>query len=73
MIGTASRKEKRAASSRARPRARPDYAASLAPGGLTGVRIGVPRKGLFGQSAPADRLAEAKPPSSIWLKKAAIE
>jgi amidase len=40
-------------------RARPDYAASLAPGGLTGMRIGVPRKGLFGQSAPADRLAEA--------------
>ncbi|MDQ2970412.1 MAG: amidase [Acidobacteriota bacterium] len=40
-------------------RSRPDYAASLVSGRLAGVRIGVPRKGLFGQSAPADRLAEA--------------
>lgn len=37
----------------------PDYSRALSPGDLTGARIGVPRKGLFGQSAPADRLVEA--------------
>jgi amidase len=37
----------------------PAYSRALSPGDLAGVRIGVPRKGLFGQSAPADRLVEA--------------
>jgi amidase len=36
-----------------------DYAKFLDPKGLEGARIGVPRKGLYGQSAPADRLVEA--------------
>ncbi len=37
----------------------PDFSRSLGEVGLQGLRIGVPRKGLFGQSASADRLAEA--------------
>ena len=37
----------------------PDYTRFLDPGGLRGARIGIPRKGLFGQSPAADRLAEA--------------
>ena len=37
---------------------RPDYTKFLDPQGLRGARIGIPRKGLFGQSAPADRIAE---------------
>jgi amidase len=36
-----------------------DYTQALKPGGLMGLRVGVPRKGLFGGSPPADRLAEA--------------
>ena len=36
-----------------------DYTKFLDPKGLEGARIGVPRKGLYGQSAPADRLVEA--------------
>lgn len=36
-----------------------DYTKSLDPKGLHGMRIGIPRKGLYGQSAPADRLVEA--------------
>ncbi len=36
-----------------------DYTKSLDPKGLEGVRIGVPRKKLFGSSPPADRLVEA--------------
>jgi amidase len=36
-----------------------DYTTFLDPKGLQGARIGVPRKGLYGQSAPADRLVEA--------------
>ncbi|MEO8432571.1 MAG: amidase [Acidobacteriota bacterium] len=39
-------------------KAKADYAV-FAPGDLAGVRIGVPRKGLFGQSGTADRLVEA--------------
>jgi amidase len=38
---------------------KPDYTKFLDPKGLEGARIGVPRKGLYGQSAPADRLVEA--------------
>lgn len=38
---------------------KPDYSKFLDPKGLEGARIGVPRKGLYGQSAPADRLVEA--------------
>jgi amidase len=36
-----------------------DYSKFLDPGALKGARIGVPRKGLYGQSPAADRLAEA--------------
>lgn len=36
-----------------------DYTRFLDPAGLKGARIGVPRKGLFGQSVHADKLAEA--------------
>jgi amidase len=36
-----------------------DYTQALDPNGLKGARIGIPRKGLFGQSVLADRLAEA--------------
>ena len=36
-----------------------DYTKFLDPKGLEGARIGVPRKGLYGQSAAADRLVEA--------------
>ncbi len=36
-----------------------DVAKALAGGRLEGMRIGVPRKGLFGQSPPADRLVDA--------------
>jgi amidase len=36
-----------------------DYTKFLDPKGLAGARIGIPRKGLYGQSAPADRLVEA--------------
>ncbi len=36
-----------------------DYTKYLDPKGLEGMRIGVPRKKLFGQSAAADRLVEA--------------
>jgi len=36
-----------------------DYTRFLDPSGLKGARIGVPRKGLFGQSPAADRLVEA--------------
>ncbi|HEY3204899.1 MAG TPA: amidase [Thermoanaerobaculia bacterium] len=36
-----------------------DYAATLDPKGLAGARIGVPRKGLFGQNPAADRVVEA--------------
>jgi amidase len=36
-----------------------DYTTFLDPKGLEGARIGVPRKGLYGQNAPADRLVEA--------------
>ena len=36
-----------------------DYTRFLDPNGLKGARIGVPRKGLFGQSPAADRLVEA--------------
>jgi amidase len=35
-----------------------DYTKSLGQG-IEGLRIGVPRKKLYGQSAPADRLVEA--------------
>ena len=38
---------------------KPDYTKFLDPKGLEGARIGVPRKGLYGQNAAADRLAEA--------------
>jgi amidase len=38
---------------------KPDYMKFLDPKGLEGARIGVPRKGLYGQSASADRLVEA--------------
>ena len=38
---------------------KPDYTVFLDPKGLEGARIGVARKGLFGQNAPADRLVEA--------------
>jgi amidase len=38
---------------------KPDYSKFLDPKGLEGARIGVPRKGLYGQNAPADRLVEA--------------
>jgi len=34
------------------------YAKSLDPRGLEGARIGVPRKGLYGQNAAADRIVE---------------
>ncbi|MDQ2870971.1 MAG: amidase [Acidobacteriota bacterium] len=37
----------------------PDFSRSVGSGGLQGLRIGVPRKGLFGQSVSADRLVEA--------------
>ncbi len=37
----------------------PDFSRSMGAAGLQGVRLGVPRKGLFGQSASADRLVEA--------------
>ena len=40
-------------------RSHPDYAKFLQAGSLSGLRIGVPRKGLFGQNAHADRLVEA--------------
>ncbi len=40
-------------------RVEPDYTKFLDPRGLQGARIGVPRKGLFGQSPAADRIAEA--------------
>jgi amidase len=36
-----------------------DYTKFLDPNGLRGARIGIPRKGLYGQSVAADRLAEA--------------
>ncbi|HKD12206.1 MAG TPA: amidase [Thermoanaerobaculia bacterium] len=36
-----------------------DYTKFLDPKGLQGARIGVPRKGLYGQSPTADRIAEA--------------
>jgi amidase len=36
-----------------------DYTKSLDPKGLQGIRIGVPRKVLFGQSPAADRIVEA--------------
>jgi amidase len=36
-----------------------DYAKALDPGGLKGVRIGVPRKFFFGQNGPADRVTDA--------------
>lgn len=36
-----------------------DYTKFLDPGALKGARIGVPRKGLYGQSPAADRVAEA--------------
>ena len=36
-----------------------DYTKFLDPGALKGARIGVPRKGLYGQSPHADRVAEA--------------
>jgi amidase len=36
-----------------------DYTKFLDPKGLEGARIGVPRKGLFGQSPAADRIVEA--------------
>ncbi|MEP6768827.1 MAG: amidase [Acidobacteriota bacterium] len=37
----------------------PDFTRSLPEGGLQGLRLGVPRKGLFGQSVQADRLVDA--------------
>jgi len=40
-------------------RAAPDYRKFLDPKGLSGMRLGVPRKGYFGQSPPADRIIEA--------------
>ena len=36
-----------------------DYATFLDPKGLQGARLGIPRKGLFGQSPAADRIVEA--------------
>jgi amidase len=36
-----------------------DYTAFLDPKGLQGARLGIPRKGLFGQSPAADRIVEA--------------
>jgi amidase len=36
-----------------------DYSAFLDPKGLQGARLGIPRKGLFGQSPAADRIVEA--------------
>ncbi|MGH9366215.1 MAG: amidase [Thermoanaerobaculia bacterium] len=40
-------------------RASPDYAKFLDPKGLAGARLGIPRKGLFGQNPAADRIVEA--------------
>jgi amidase len=40
-------------------KAHTDYRPFLDPDGLRGARIGVPRKGLFGQSPEADAIAEA--------------
>jgi amidase len=40
-------------------KAAPDYTSSLDENGLKGVRIGIPRKSLYGYSPAADRLAEA--------------
>jgi amidase len=40
-------------------KAQPDYAKLLDPRGLSGARIGVPRKGLFGKSPAADRIVES--------------
>jgi amidase len=40
-------------------RTEPDYTRFLDPKALQGARIGVPRKGLYGQSPAADRIAEA--------------
>jgi amidase len=50
---------KDAATRESASRGRLDLGRALAGGSLEGVRIGVPRKGLFGQSPPADRLVEA--------------
>jgi amidase len=47
------------ASKAAAGKGKPDYTKFLDPKGLEGARIGVPRKGLYGQNAPADRLVEA--------------
>ncbi len=40
-------------------KAAPDFTKFLDPKGLEGARIGIPRKGLFGQSPAADRIVEA--------------
>ncbi len=40
-------------------KASPDYTKFLDPKGLSGVRLGVPRKGLFGHHPEADRVVEA--------------
>ena len=48
-----------AASKAGAGRGHADYTKFLDPKGLEGARIGVPRKGLYGQSVPADRLVEA--------------
>jgi len=48
-----------AATSESAGKSSPDYAKFLDPKGLAGMRIGVPRKSLFGQSPAADRVVEA--------------
>ena len=40
-------------------KAAPDYTKFLDPKGLGGARLGIPRKGLFGQSPAADKIVEA--------------
>jgi amidase len=40
-------------------KAAPDYRKFLDPKGLAGVRLGIPRKGYYGQSPAADRIVEA--------------
>ena len=48
-----------AATPKSAGRAHADYTKFLQAGSLAGLRIGVPRKGLFGQNAHSDRLVEA--------------
>jgi amidase len=48
-----------AATKAASGKAAADYTKFLDPKGLEGARLGIPRKGLFGQSPAADRIVEA--------------